>query len=585
MPEPGWFKVMAGQSNVMKSATPNPQRGRCRWKRMLPAGACVVGALLVIAGLRPSDPLERAIDRLLTAPLTIWRAPPETFDNFGDRELALVLQSGTNCVPYLCQELRRRETAFNRFYLARWRILPSFLTRLLPEPVPVRARRLRAITLLQCLGHGAVRPATGSLLAALSDPAPEIAAQAASALGPVLAESPRAREAFVAYFRSTRGGEFLGAEMWGAGFWKQIPELLPQLIRQLETPYLAGDAARALEVCGTNAAPAAPALIQVAVDGFAGGYQKLGKAGREPPPFGVLMESRCNALPALAKTGVRSGRVLETLLCAWNEASFPMLRYNGGAALAVCGEAAGPLIPRMVATLDDEDSFTLVRKIYALGELGPVAHAALPKLRAYEDGEFPAGSPKELKDDPDIRFAATVAICRISTRQAAARLDRLAAALEEREEAARCLGSLNKLAPRIIPIMRRRLREEDHPVAARAAFVILRLYPDDAEACDRLRTECEGRDLIRRLTAARLLCELRRDAPYALPVFLEMLPRPEMRFEAEEGIRLCGRAARPAVPRLLELLWHPRGEIRRAAGDLLSEIAPEKLPPINERRL
>jgi len=430
------------------------------------------------------------------------------------------------------------------------------------------------------------RPAaTGSLIAALSDPAPEIAAQAASALGPVLAESSGAREAFVDYFRSTGGGEFLGAEMWSGGFWKQIPELLPQLVRQLETPYLAGDAARALEVYGTNAAPAAPALIEVVLDGFAGGYEKLVQAGREPPPFGVLMDSRCNALPALAKCGVRNDRVLETLLRAWNEASFPMLRYNGGAALAACGEAVAPLVPRMVATLADEDGFTLVRKINALGELGPVAREALPKLLAYEHGEFPAGFPKELNEDEDIRFAATVAICRISNRHAAARLDRLAAVLEEREEAAGCLGSLNKLAPRVIPIMRRRLREGHHPVAARAAYAILRLKPDDAEASDLLRAECESRDLIRRLTAARLLCEAKGDTAHTLPVFLEVLPRPELRFEAEEGIRLCGRAARPAAPRLLELLWHPHGEVRRAAGDLLREIAPDRLPPINERRL
>src|SRR5438093_5598110 len=492
---------MAVLRSVMKTATLSEQPWRSQWRTVLTAGVCILSALSVIAWLRPSDPLERALDRVLTAPLTIWRAPPETFDGFSDRDslggMGLILRSGTNCVPYLCKELRRRETVFNRFYLARWRTMPAFLTRLLPEPVPVRARRLRAITLLQCLGHGAVRPATGSLVAALSDPAPEIAAQAASALGLVLAESSRAREAFVDYFRSTGGGEFLGAEMWSGGFWKQIPELLPQLVRQLKTPYLAGDAARALEVYGTNAAPAAPALIEVAVDGFAGGYEKLARAGREPPPFGVLLDSRCNALPALAKSGVRNDRVLETLLRAWNEASIPMLRYNGGAALAACGEAVAPFIPRMVATLGDEDGFTLARKINALGELGPVARAALPKLLAYENGEFPAGSPKELKDDEDIRFAATVAICRISTRHAAARLDRLASALAEREEAARCLGSLNKLAPRVIPIMRRRLREEDHPVAARAAFVLLRLNPEDAEACDRLRAEGDSRDLIR----------------------------------------------------------------------------------------
>src|SRR6059058_464221 len=101
--------------------------------------------------LGSSSGLERALDRLLTAPLTIWRAPPETFDNFSDREsgggMTLLLRSGTNCVPYLCRELRRRETALNRFYVARWRSLPAFLTRILPQPVPIRARRLRAITL------------------------------------------------------------------------------------------------------------------------------------------------------------------------------------------------------------------------------------------------------------------------------------------------------------------------------------------------------------------------------------------------------------------------------------------------------
>jgi len=163
------------------------------------------------------------LDRLLTTPLTIWRAPPETFDNFSDREsaacMAVVLRSGTNCVPYLCGELRRRETAFNRFCVARWRTLPTFLNRILPEPVSVRARRLRALTLLQCLGHGAVRPATGTLIGILSDPTPEIAAQAASALGLVLPASLRAREAFVAYFQRTRGGEFFGVEMWSGAFW------------------------------------------------------------------------------------------------------------------------------------------------------------------------------------------------------------------------------------------------------------------------------------------------------------------------------------------------------------------------------
>ena len=536
----------------------------------------------IVARSCSRNPLERALDRLLTAPLTIWRAPPETFDSFGDRELALVLQGGTNCVPYLCRELRRRETAVNRFCLARWRTLPAILTRFLPEPVPVRARRLRAITLLQCLGQGAVRPAAGALIETLADPAPEIAAQAASALAPVLPESARAREAFVTYFRRTGGGEFLGAEMWSAGFWKEIPELLPPLVHQLGAPYLAGDAARALEVYGTNAALAVPALIEVATDGCAGGNNKLEKAGREGTSLGLIMEARCNALPALAKSGVRDERVLETLFRAWNESNFSMLRYNAGEALAQCGHAAAPLVPRMVATLDDEDEFTLVRKINALGALGPVAGAALPKLRAYEKGAFAAGLPKELKDPEEIQFAGTVAICMISSGEAASRVERLAAALGEREEAARCLGALPGLRSRVIPLMRQQMRQGDSLVAARAAYVILRLNPDDPEARERLRAECQNRDWLRRLVAARLLCEATRDAAHTLPVFIEMLHRPELRFDAEEGIRACGRAARPAVPRLLELLWHSRGEIRRAAGEILREIAPETLPPINE---
>src|SRR5207245_7887951 len=106
------------------------------------------------------------------------------------------------------------------------------------------------ITLLQCLGHGAVRPAAGALIETLSDPTPEIAAQAAGALRLVLPESPRARAAFISYFRRRESCGFLGAEMWSAAFWRDLPELLPQLVRQLKTPGLAGDAARALDVCG-----------------------------------------------------------------------------------------------------------------------------------------------------------------------------------------------------------------------------------------------------------------------------------------------------------------------------------------------
>src|SRR5256885_6647439 len=553
-------------------------------------GACVLVSGAIGSLLRSNSPAERALDRLLTAPLTIWRSPPETFDNFSDRELticmSIVLRSETNCVPYLCRELRRRETAFDRFYVARWRTLPAFLTRFLPEPVSVRTRRLRAIILLQCLGHGAVRPAAGTLIETLSDPTPEIAAQAASALGLVLPESRRARGEFIAYFQRARGGEFLGAEMWRAEFLKDIPELLPQLVRQLGIPCLAGDAARALDVYGTNAAPALPALVEAATDGFAGGEGRLEKARRDGISFGLAMEGRCNSLLALAKTGVRNDRVLETFSLAWNDAD-PMLRYNGGAAIAACGEAAAPLVPRMIATLEDEDAFTLLRKINALGELGPVARGALPKLRAYESGEFPDNLPKELTEGTveDIQFAARMAICMIMPEEAGARLERLAAELGNREEAARCLGSMKCLAPRILPLMRGRLHAEDRLAGARAAFVILRLEPGDGEARERLITECESRDLLRRLVAARLLLGATRDVAHTLPVFLETLQRPEMRFEAEEGIRACGYAARPAAPQLLKLLWHPRGEICRAAGDILREIAPETLPPINERAL
>src|ERR1051326_1976205 len=218
---------------------------------VLTVGAVVAAALSVFAWLRPSDPLERALDRVLRAPLTIWRTPPVTFDGFNDRDsgggMGLILRSGTNCVPYLCRELRRRENSLNRFWVARWPALPEFLTRVLPEPVPVRARRLRAITLLQCLGQGARRPATGTLTEVLSDPDPDVAAAAAGALGPVLSESARARQAFVDYFQRTRGGEYLGAEIWSGDFWREIPELVPPLVRQLERPALASDAARALE--------------------------------------------------------------------------------------------------------------------------------------------------------------------------------------------------------------------------------------------------------------------------------------------------------------------------------------------------
>src|SRR2546430_12265014 len=177
------------------------------------------------------------------------------------------------------------------------------------------------------------------------------------------------------------------------------------------------------------------------------------------------MEGRCNALSALAKTGVRNGRVLETFSLAWNDA-VPMLRYNGGAAIAACGEGAAPLVPRMIATLEDDDAFTLLRKINALGELGPVARAALPKLRAYESGEFPDNLPKELTEETaeDIQFAATMAICMITPEEAGARVGRVAAGVGERQQAARGLGALEGPGPRDGSLPRGRL----HPPGAAA---------------------------------------------------------------------------------------------------------------------
>ena len=97
----------------MKTASFGNLSLRSRLRRR---GAWWSGAGILVAGVAAvwfcrESPLERALDRLLTAPLIIWRAPPETFDNFSDRELvagmALVLRSETNCVPYLCRELRR----------------------------------------------------------------------------------------------------------------------------------------------------------------------------------------------------------------------------------------------------------------------------------------------------------------------------------------------------------------------------------------------------------------------------------------------------------------------------------------------
>src|SRR5436309_2243993 len=167
--------------------------------------------------------------------------------------------------------------------------------------------------------------------------------------------------------------------MWGGACWMGMREWVRLLVWPRGPPGLAGDAARALAVSGTNAAPAVPALVEVATDGFAGGHERLAKACREPPNFGLTMEARCNALPALAKSGVRNDLVLETFFRAWTDSAFPLLRYNGGAALAACGGAAAPLAPRLVATLEDEDGFTLVRKIHTLGELRPLRRRAVPK--------------------------------------------------------------------------------------------------------------------------------------------------------------------------------------------------------------
>src|SRR2546428_12098298 len=79
-------------------------------------GACVLVSGAIGLSLRSNRRAERALGRVLTAPLTIWRSPPETFDNFSERELAgcltIVFRHEADWLPYLCRGLRRGETAF-----------------------------------------------------------------------------------------------------------------------------------------------------------------------------------------------------------------------------------------------------------------------------------------------------------------------------------------------------------------------------------------------------------------------------------------------------------------------------------------
>jgi len=117
----------------------------------------------------------------------------------------------------------------------------------------------------------------------------------------------------------------------------------------------------------------------------------------------LILTSRAWAQGAASKEPVADGRTLSQWVVDLKEAAAPQTRNAAAYEISGMGPAAAPAVPALITALDDPDPAVRFPVTVALGEIGPAAKAAVPRLKKMMEEEM----------NDDIAAAAKRALRRI----------------------------------------------------------------------------------------------------------------------------------------------------------------------------
>jgi len=305
------------------------------------------------------------------------------------------------------------------------------------------------------------------------------------------------------------------------------------LIPLLNEKYVGSFAAQALGAIGPDAAAAAPALIEAAVN---------------------WKKDRADALCALAEIkagGAQFAKVAPKLLDDLD------LRNYTLRALAAMGPDAAAAMPAVAKLLDSEDDYERSEAVKALAGMGEAAKAHLPKLKkmAAED------------ESSSVRFAATGALPAIAPDDPEVWEIAFASAGDLRDrDVKRLLETLGDRAPLAV---KNALKSDKPPVRV----VAVRLLPeviDKKRAAPILTVFLDDQDAAVRQRAALQLHQLGHSSPKLAAIFLASLGG-DGDWQMRSALRQQGRAV---IRPLIDVILDPDKEVpaRRAALEMLDDM-------------
>ena len=102
----------------------------------------------------------------------------------------------------------------------------------------------------------------------------------------------------------------------------------------------------------------------------------------------LVLTSSAWAQGAAAKEPVADGRTLSQWIAELKGGVAPQTRNAAAYEISGMGPAAAPAVPALIEALDDPEASVKFPVLVALGEIGPPAKAAVPKLKKMMDEEI-----------------------------------------------------------------------------------------------------------------------------------------------------------------------------------------------------
>ena len=232
-----------------------------------------------------------------------------------------------------------------------------------------------------------------------------------------------------------------------------------------------------------------------------------------------------------------------------------------------CKETIAPLIAQLDQPWQTEDSDAYFAVVQTLGEFGPDAGAAIPKLMPL------------LEKLGSARIVIAEALGKIGDETVVPALVKL---LDDpnrfvRSSGARALGYMGPRAEEAIPALLRQLQDKEQSPRHFAVEALGKIGPKAAGAVPTLlRWARDPNAAIRRDTVAAALGNIGQESSQVVPVLVSLLEVEDLRREVIGALSKFGPQAKEAVPALVPLLEHDDETVADAAAEALAKIDPAR---------